>query len=71
MTSERIFSWTALKIAVCCLAASIIGCCLLWGVLTIPPELMLRPVVIAAAVLVTGFAIGFALRMQGGGSNGQ
>jgi hypothetical protein len=43
----------------------------MWDVLTIPLWWMLRPLFIAAAVLTVGIAIGVALRMQGGDTDGR
>ena len=71
MNRVPLFSRTGLKLAGTCL---LVGCAAPWfvnAVLTVPVGWMLRPLLVAAAVLAAGIAIGFALRMQGGDTDGR
>lgn len=71
MNSERLMSRAGLKLAGTSLLIGSAGTWFLGSVLTIPLGWTLRPLLVAAALLAVGIRVGFALRMQGGDTDGR
>lgn len=70
MNSERLTSRAGLKVAG---TWSLAGIALTGfaAMVTVPTGAWTRPLIVAACVLAVGIVIGFALRMQGGDTDGR